>query len=56
MTLAEFLVREERQEIRCAFDGFAPVAMTGGTVGHDRITFNWQKALDGRLAGKPCRP
>ena len=56
MTLAEFLAWEERQEPRYEFDGLAPVAMTGGTVAHDRITFNLHKALDARLAGKPCRP
>jgi Uma2 family endonuclease len=55
-TLAAFLSWEERQELRYEFDGFAPVAMTGGTAAHDRITFNLQKALDARLAGKPCRP
>ena len=56
MTLAQFLAWEERQELRYEFDGFAPVAMTGGTFAHDRITFNLHKALDARLAGKPCRP
>ncbi|HVC58895.1 MAG TPA: Uma2 family endonuclease [Acetobacteraceae bacterium] len=56
MTLAQFLAWEERQELRYEFDGFEPVAMTGGTVAHDRITFNLQKILDVRLAGKPCRP
>jgi Uma2 family endonuclease len=56
MTLAEFLAWEERQELRYEFDGTAPVAMTGGTVAHDRVTFNLHKALDARLAGKPCRP
>jgi Uma2 family endonuclease len=56
MSLADFLVWEERQELRYEFDGFAPVAMTGGTLAHDRITFNLQKSLDERLAGKPCRP
>ena len=30
--------------------------MTGGTIAHDLITFNLRKALDARLAGKPCRP
>ncbi len=30
--------------------------MTGGTFGHDRITFNLHKALDARLAGGRCRP
>jgi Uma2 family endonuclease len=56
MTLAEFLAWEERQELRYEFDGFAPVAMTGGTAADDRIIFNLQKALDARLAGKPCQP
>jgi Uma2 family endonuclease len=56
MTLAEFLAWEERQELRYEFDGFAPVAMTGGTAAHDRITFNLQKVLDARLTGKPCQP
>jgi Uma2 family endonuclease len=56
MTLAEFLAWEERQASRYEFDGFAPVAMTGGTAAHDRITFNLQKVLDARLTGKPCQP
>jgi Uma2 family endonuclease len=56
MTLAQFLAWEERQELRYEFDGFQPVAMTGGTVAHDQITFNLRKALDGRLAGSRCRP
>ena len=55
MTVAEFLAWESRQELRFEFDGFQPVAMTGGTIAHDRITFNLHKALDARLAGKPCR-
>lgn len=33
-----------------------PVAMTGGTAAHDRITFSLQKVLDARLTGKPCQP
>jgi Uma2 family endonuclease len=56
MTLAEFLAWEERQELRHEFDGFAPVAMTGGTAAHDLITFNLRKVLDARLTGKPCQP
>ena len=56
MTLAEFLAWEERQELRYEFDGFEPVAMTGGTLAHDRIAFNLQKSLDARLVGKPCQP
>jgi hypothetical protein len=49
MTLAEFLAWEERQELRYEFNGQAPVAMTGGTAAHDRITFNLRKVLDARL-------
>ncbi len=33
MTPAAFLAWEERQELRREFDGFAPVAMTGGWLG-----------------------
>jgi Uma2 family endonuclease len=55
MTVAEFLAWESHQELRYEFDGFQPVAMTGGTIAHDRITFNLHKALDTRLAGKPCK-
>ena len=56
MTVAEFLAWEERQELRYEFDGLQVVAMTGGTFAHDRITFNLQRALSERLAGKPCQP
>jgi hypothetical protein len=56
MILAEFLAWEERQELRYEFDGFEPVAMTGGTIAHDQITFDLRTALASRLAGKPCRP
>lgn len=31
MSLDDFLDWEERQELRYEFDGFQPVAMTGGT-------------------------
>jgi hypothetical protein len=37
MTVAEFLAWEERQELRWEFDGFQPVAMTGGTRAHETI-------------------
>jgi Uma2 family endonuclease len=56
MTSAEFLAWEERQELRYEFDGFEPVATTGGTIAHDRITYRLQRSLDDRLKGKPCRP
>ncbi|MHB0698273.1 Uma2 family endonuclease [Roseomonas mucosa] len=54
MTLAEFLAWEERQPVRYEFDGFEPVAMTGGTAAHARIQRNLAFALHGRLRGSPC--
>jgi Uma2 family endonuclease len=56
MTLAEFLAWEERQELRYEFDGFEPIEMAGATIAHAQITFELRKALDARLAGKPCQP
>jgi Uma2 family endonuclease len=55
MTLAQFLAWEERQELRYEFDGVEPVAMTGGTIAHDQITFDLRTALAARLSGTPCR-
>jgi Uma2 family endonuclease len=55
MTLAEFLEWEEGQPVRYEFDGFGPVAMTGGTAGHADIQANLAAALRTRLRGKPCR-
>ena len=56
MTLEEFLAWEQRQELRYEFDGFRPVAMTGGTAAHSGIQSNLIGALIARLRGKPCRP
>jgi len=56
MSLAEFLAWEERQELRWEFDGFAPVAMTGGSFAHAAIQRNLVTALTNRLRGKPCQP
>ena len=36
-TVAEFLVWEERQELRHEFDGLRPEAMTGSTVAPDPV-------------------
>ena len=55
MTLAEFLAWEERQELRYEFDGFAPIAMTGGTRAHETVQVNLLIALGNRLRGGPCR-
>lgn len=56
MTPAEFLDWETTQELRWEFDGFQPVAMTGGTVAHSVIQGNIITALNNRLRGKRCRP
>jgi Uma2 family endonuclease len=56
MSLDAFLAWEERQALRYEFDGFAPVAMTGGTAAHSAIQRNLLFALTGRLQGKRCQP
>ncbi|MFL5288680.1 MAG: Uma2 family endonuclease [Rhodopila sp.] len=56
MSLETFLAWEEQQELRWEFDGFEPVAMTGGTAEHSAIQRNLIFALTGRLRGKPCQP
>lgn len=55
-TQEEFFSWAERQETRYEFDGFQPVAMTGGTLGHSRIGFNLLLALGNRLRGSACSP
>lgn len=55
MSVAEFLTWEEKRELRWEFDGFAPVAMTGGTEAHGIIQLNLVAALNGRLRSTPCR-
>lgn len=54
-TLDEFLAWEERQEARYEFDGFGPVAMTGGTEAHEGIGTRLRTILDNALRGTPCR-
>jgi len=56
MTRDEFLNWAEVQRERYEFDGFEPVAMTGGTVGHSRIIRNVHSALGPRLKGSGCEP
>jgi Uma2 family endonuclease len=55
MTLEAFLAWEERQSLRYEFDGFAPVAMTGGTVAHAAIQRNLAIAIGSRLRGRACQ-
>jgi Uma2 family endonuclease len=56
MTVEEFLAWEERQELRYEFDGFQPVAMTGGTIAHEVIGRNLRFELLSRLRGSRCQP
>jgi len=55
MTPNEFLAWEAGQELKWEFDGFQPVAMTGGTRAHAVVQANLLTALTNCLRGKPCR-
>jgi Putative restriction endonuclease len=55
MTQDDFLQWEERQPARYEFDGFQPVAMTGGSVNHAVIQANLVRHLGNRLDSGPCR-
>ena len=55
MTLDEFLVWEERQDLRWEFDGFVARAMTGGTLAHSTIQGNLLRSLGNALRGGACR-
>jgi Putative restriction endonuclease len=54
-TREEFFAWAPSQEDRYEFDGFQPVAMTGGTLGHAAMIQNVHAALRARLRGKPGR-
>jgi Uma2 family endonuclease len=53
-TVEQFLAWAAHQEARYEFDGRRPVAMTGGSANHSRITLNIHGALRTRLRGTPC--
>jgi hypothetical protein len=53
MTLAQFLDWEDRQELRYEFDGFQPIAMTGGTQAHAAIQVSLITALNRRRCLRP---
>ena len=55
MSLDEFLDWEDRQDLKHEFDGFQPIAMTGGTAAHSAIQGNIAAALKTRLRGQPCQ-
>src|SRR5208337_3147608 len=56
MTREQFVAWVQADGGRWEFDGSAPVAMTGGTVNHSRISRNLHAALRSRLQGGPCEP
>ena len=56
MTRQEFFDWAEAQDERYEFDGFQPVAMTGGNLGHSRVIRNVNFQLTSRLRGKACEP
>ncbi len=56
MSLEAFLDWEARQETRYEFDGFAPVAMNGGSWGHWAIQRNLMGVLIQGLRGHRCQP
>lgn len=56
MTRQEFFDWAQAQDARYEFDGFQPVAMTGGTARHNRIHQNISYALRTRLRGSGCEP
>jgi Uma2 family endonuclease len=55
MTLEAFLDWECRQEIKYEFDGFRPVAMTGGTWSHAAIQRDLIGLLYNRLRNHRCQ-
>ena len=55
LTVDEFLAWERSQELRFEFDGIQPVAMTGGSLAHNRITTRLTVALAQRVKS-PCEP
>jgi Uma2 family endonuclease len=54
-TAERFLAWAGGQEGRWEFDGFQPVAMTGGTINHGMIMRNLHRALDMGLRGSGCQ-
>jgi Uma2 family endonuclease len=55
-TQEEFCDWAQSQDARYEFDGFQPVAMTGGFNDADTIGLNLTTALRTRLRGNACRP
>lgn len=56
MTRDQFFDWAQARDERYEFDGFAPIAMTGGTARHNLVSFNIHRSLYARLRGSGCRP
>ncbi len=56
MTQEEFFAWVPPDDLRYEFDGFRPVAMTGGTGNHGLISRNVMFQLTARLRGTGCVP
>ncbi len=56
MTREQFFAWAQARDERYEFDGSEPVAMTGGTANHNRISHNLYSALRTRLRGSGCEP
>jgi Uma2 family endonuclease len=54
MTRDQFFAWAQARDGRYEFDGCGPVAMTGGSINHNRITLNLHRALFSRLQGSGC--
>jgi Uma2 family endonuclease len=55
-TQDQFFAWASSQEGRYEFNGFEPVAMTGGTAGHALVMRGIHRTLDARLRRGPCQP
>ncbi len=55
MSPEDFLVWAVHQDGRYEYDGFQPVAMTGGTNNHALIIGNLHAGLHALLRGRPCQ-
>jgi Uma2 family endonuclease len=55
-TQDQFFAWASTQEGRYEYDGFEPVAMTGGNNRHSVIMRSLHRALDARLRRGPCQP
>ena len=54
-TQEQFFTWAEAQEVPYEFDGFQPVAMTGGNAAHSVVMRGLHRALDARLRQGPCQ-